>query len=472
MARMTDVPDRSLMVRVFAVLAFFTLVLMSASVHAASDKTGVRVKAWVGDENEKAAFSVNEQVILSIDVSTPRWFTGGTRIGRVDIPNVIAKQRNQLATNYTTREQGQTWSHQRWEITLYPQQSGQFTIPPIAVNAQVSGEDGKSVRGTVQTAPVTFDARLPSGLLTQDSIWFTASQADVSQTWQSSTETLHVGDAVTRTITITAKDSLSVLLPDLMAADTGGDHVAASSRNYQAYAQPHQLSDTQTRGDYQSSRTEQTVYILQMGGDIQFPDYTFYWWDTQHQTLQTETVAGKSFHIAHTWRSWLAYYWPILASVIFTLLVLVVILWALRRYFQTHPKPERWQLWQRLRKGQWVQARTLIYRRLRLNAGEVEITKANVGEELPTWQQDSEAFQQEGVAEHQKNRDNAARFQRLWRHVSGKSKTGSMTKGTVESGESETIITRLRQWRLPKALPELAKASDAIASKKKTQPKV
>lgn len=460
---MTDLLERPLMVRVFAILAFFTLVLMSVSVHASSDKTGVRVKAWVGDEGEKAAFSVNEQVILSIDVSTPRWFTGGTRIGRVDIPNVIAKQRNQLATNYTTREQGQTWSHQRWEITLYPQQSGQFTIPPIAVNVQVSGEDGKSVRGTVQTAPVSFDARLPSGLLTQESIWFTASEADVSQTWQSSTETLHVGDAVTRTITITAKDSLSVLLPDLMAAETDSDHAAASSRDYQAYAQPHQLSDSQTRGDYQSSRTEQTVYILQMGGDIQFPDYTFYWWDTQHQTLQSETVAGKSFHIAHTWRSWLVYYWPILASVTICLLVLVVVGWALRRYFQTHPKPERWQLWQLLRKGQWAPARTLIYRRLRLNAGEVEITKAEAGKGNTSWPQDSEAFQQDGVAEHQKNRDNSARFQRLWRHISA--------KGTAESGENETIITRIRQWRLPKALPELARVSDAIASKKKTQPK-
>ncbi|GAL03898.1 BatD protein [Photobacterium aphoticum] len=143
--------------------------------------------------------------------------------------------------------------------------------------------------------------------------------------------------------------------------------------------------------------------------------------------------------------------------------MLVVILWALRRYFQTHPKPERWQLWQLLRKGQWAPARTLIYRRLRLNVGEVEITKAKVGEELPTWQQDSEAFQQDGVAERQINRDNAARFQRLWRHVSA--------KGTVESGENETIITRLRQWRLPKALPELTKTSDAIASKTKTQPK-
>ncbi|KLV04236.1 hypothetical protein ABT56_15440 [Photobacterium aquae] len=432
------------------VMWVFAIVLMSTSALATpdieketeirADKTGVRVKAWVGDEGGKPVFSVNEQVILSIDVSTSRWFTGGTRIGRVDIPNVIAKQRNQLATNYTTREQGQTWSHQRWEITLYPQQSGRFTIPPISVNVQVSGEDGQNVRGTVQTSPVRFEARLPSGLLTQESVWFTASKADVRQVWQSSTDTLHVGDAVTRTITITAQDSLSVLLPDLMATETSGANAASSLRGYQAYAQPHQLSDTQSRGDYQSSRTEQTVYILQMGGDIQFPDYTFFWWDTQRQILQTVTVAGKSFHIAHTWRSWLAYYWPILASVIISLLVLMGGLWALRRYFQTHPKPERWQLWQLLRKGQWAQARVLIYRRLRLNGGELEISQARVGRHFPSWGHDSVSFQQEESA-------SLALYHRLWRQV------------------AKRVGHHRRLWLLPKALPTLENLPQPLSNK-------
>lgn len=72
----------------------------------------VELLAWVGkqgsdaESKEAPKFSVNEQVILYIEVATPRWFTGGTRIGSVEIPNVIAKQRNQLATNYTERKGG------------------------------------------------------------------------------------------------------------------------------------------------------------------------------------------------------------------------------------------------------------------------------------------------------------------------------------------------------------------------------
>ncbi len=122
----------------------------------------VELLAWVGkqgagvDTKEAPKFSVNEQVILYIEVATPRWFTGGTRIGSVEIPNVIAKQRNQLATNYTERKGGQTWSRQRWEITLYPQASGQFVIPPVAVGVQVSAPDGSKVAGTLYTQPIKF----------------------------------------------------------------------------------------------------------------------------------------------------------------------------------------------------------------------------------------------------------------------------------------------------------------------------
>ncbi len=152
----------------------------------------VELLAWVGkagvtsDNKEAAKFSVNEQVILYIDVATPRWFTRGTRIGSVEIPNVIAKQRNQLATNYTERKDGQTWSRQRWEITLYPQASGEYVVPPIAVSVEVSASDGPKMSGVLYTQPIKFEASMPSGLLNQESQWFAATNVEVDQKWQTS----------------------------------------------------------------------------------------------------------------------------------------------------------------------------------------------------------------------------------------------------------------------------------------------
>ncbi|MDO6575027.1 hypothetical protein, partial [Staphylococcus pasteuri_A] len=93
----------------------------------------LEVRSWValGDSDEPSDkvlnVAVKQQAVLYIEVATTRWFTGGTRIGNIDVPNLIAKQRNLLATNYTERRNGETWSRQRWELTLYPQASGEYT---------------------------------------------------------------------------------------------------------------------------------------------------------------------------------------------------------------------------------------------------------------------------------------------------------------------------------------------------------
>lgn len=127
------------------VLFLLIAIVFSMKIHAATQLDGsdnVSIKTWLSepsktDEDQKA-YAINQQIILYIEVVTPRWFTGGTRIAAIDIPNVAVKQRNQLATNFTERKNGVTWTHQRWEVTLYPQKAGTYVIPPTAVKVQVS----------------------------------------------------------------------------------------------------------------------------------------------------------------------------------------------------------------------------------------------------------------------------------------------------------------------------------------------
>jgi hypothetical protein len=333
----------------------------------------VELRAWVGkqdgvrNDRKPQSFSVNEQIILNIEVATPRWFTGGTRIGRTEIPNVIAKQRNQLATNYTEKKQGKTWSRQRWEVTLYPQSSGKFVIPPIPVTVQVSAPSGKSVSGTLYTRPIHFEAKLPSGLVSAEGPWFTATDVDVKQTWSTSNDELKVGDAITRTVVINAKDSLSVLLPDILSD--------RATPQYQAYPQPNKLADTATRGDYQSSRVEEMVYVIQQGGELSLPKYQFKWWNSRTQQLETHIVAGKTFIAKHTFQSFLRAYslWFYVAGVI--ILATGITLVTARRYYRTHPMPAWWVLNRLLSDERWSDARTFLYRHLRMNTNGLEMSQ-------------------------------------------------------------------------------------------------
>ena len=319
-----------------------------------------------------ANFAVNEQIILYIEVATPRWFTGGTRISSIEIPNVVVKQRNQLATNFTerrvTKEKGaQTWSHQRWEITLYPQDIGQYRVPQTPVRVQVSAPDGSNVTGELYTQPLNFNAKRPSGLLSNEDVWVSASDLKLEQQWNQSNqdETLKVGDAITRTVTVSGSDTLAMLIPTLIP--TGSDS------GYQHYTQPNQLSDTQVRGNYQSSRTEESVYVLQDGGELYFPPVEIMWWNTQSQQLETLSVEGRTYQVHHTVQSFIQAYWQWFVAGVCALMIFAGSVMFMVRYYQTHPLPSQVMFYRALKAKDSPKVRVLLFRHLRQKTDLLEI---------------------------------------------------------------------------------------------------
>ncbi|MEZ8406847.1 BatD family protein [Vibrio splendidus] len=421
------------------ILSWFSPFVASAADIFDLQKSGdVELIAWVGEKPKSGdkitptKVSVNEQVILNIEVATPRWLTGGTRIGSIEIPNVIAKQRNQLATNYTERVNGTTWSRQRWEVTLYPMTSGEFVIPNVPVRIQVSAPDGSNVGGTLYTQSIKFEASLPSGLLDNESPWFSATEVDTEQQWQRSSENLKVGDAITRTVTIKAKDCLSVLLPDVLNNE--------STQQYQAYPQPNRLDDTQDRGNYRSSRIEETVYVIQQGGEFTLPEFSFQWWDSKNQRLETVVIKGNVFEAKHTVQSFIKAYMSVFISVGLALLFSVACFVSVKRYYANRPTPGWLVLRRLLKQGNWPALRTFIYRQLRNETSQLELNKAQLGKlnGQKRWLEDSESLQQ--------GREDKNVFTRLWKSLR------KLPSDKSNSSNSRSIFDRLK---IPKALPDL-----------------
>ncbi|MFA0479793.1 BatD family protein [Vibrio splendidus] len=421
------------------ILSWFSPFVASAADIFDLQKSGdVELIAWVGEKPKSGdkitptKVSVNEQVILNIEVATPRWLTGGTRIGSIEIPNVIAKQRNQLATNYTERVNGTTWSRQRWEVTLYPMTSGEFVIPTVPVRVQVSAPDGSNVGGTLYTQPIKFEASLPSGLLDNESPWFSATEVDTEQQWQRSSENLKVGDAITRTVTIKAKDSLSVLLPDVLNNE--------STQQYQAYPQPNRLEDTQDRGNYRSSRIEETVYVIQQGGEFTLPEFSFQWWDSKNQRLENVVIKGNVFEAKHTVQSFIKAYMSVFISVGLAVVLCGMLFVAVKRYYKNRPTPSWLVLRRSLKQGNWPALRTFIYRQLRNETSQLELNKAQLGKlnGQKRWLEDSESLQQ--------GREDKNVFTRLWKSLR------KLPSDKSNSSNSRSIFDRLK---IPKALPDL-----------------
>ena len=383
------------------VLVMLALTLLSISVNAQAstvnmvDKSDqVTIKTWLSDtdnirktkDSKTSTYAVNQQIILYIEVITPRWFTGGTRIAPIEIPNVVAKQRNPLAMNFTEKKEGITWTHQRWEITLYPQAEGHFVVPSTAVTVQVSRPNSTNATGVLYTEPQAFSAIIPLGLLSEQSAWISGQDFSVEQQWSQSNPELKAGDAITRTLTVKGSNTLAMLIPKLIQP--------IATVDYQIYPQPNQLSDSQTRGDYLSERKESVVYVLQNGGNVSFPAIHLTWWNTENKTLETITLEGQSFYIAHTLSSWLHQYWHGLIALIIAIMVITLIGFKTITYYKTHPLPAWFIYANAVKQQQWSQVRVLLYRVLRKHSDQLQLKQYCV---TTDWQQDATQFQSHGI---------------------------------------------------------------------------
>ena len=115
------------MTRLAALLSLLVaLPATASSLQSLMSEDRLRLKAWLTPETD---IVVGQEVRLTLELATPRWFAGGTRFALPEIRNVIVLRRNQFATNFSRREGGATWVVQQWQLELYPQAVGQFRVP-------------------------------------------------------------------------------------------------------------------------------------------------------------------------------------------------------------------------------------------------------------------------------------------------------------------------------------------------------
>lgn len=370
-----------------SILIFILGLFSLASVHAAEPiefklKTELVVPHESETADKNAPLAIGQQALLVLDLQTTRWFSSGTKLAPISVPNLVIKQTNLQAANYSQTEGSKVWAHQRWDIPVYPQASGNYEIPPVAVDIQVTTEDGRVIKKTLMSDAVKFSAALPDAALTKETPWVTSADVQVDQTWSQSADSIKVGDVITRKVTIKAADSMAILLPDMLKT--------SNTDQIRVYPDPSQLQDTYNRGEYFASRVESETYLVQDGGTLQLPALEILVWDPTTQSLETKTLEGKSFVLKHTFKSWMRDYWPWLALAASGFIGLIV-LWRMTvLYFKTHPKPDWYLFYKSLVGHKYNRTRALIYQKLRRKTGLLSLGKYSDDD---AWQQNSDTVQ-------------------------------------------------------------------------------
>lgn len=311
------------------------------------------------------AFAPKQQVDLYIKVKTDRWFAAGTYISPFSVPNSLVLQRNKLANNYAQRENGVTWSVQEWQLTLYPQKSGEYVIPAIPVSVSIASAPGEKVSGNLLTTPMTFQVALPDARLTSDVDWVVAPALTFSQKWNVDADTeLKVGDAVIRTLTLAGEETSIMLLPDF---------APLKAENIQSYNDRTLAKDSQNRGDFYAEKTMQHTYIVQQSGLLVLPELKLQWWNTKTQSLQTLVVAGEEWSVQHTLISFMRAYQAWLIAGFIGCLALIYILQLLWRRYQ-HAQLPHWLMFGiNISRQQWPQCNRDLYNQHYARCGQTQL---------------------------------------------------------------------------------------------------
>ncbi len=237
----------------------------------------LKVESWV---EPGGSIVVKQHATFVIEVSTDTWFSGGTRIGRLELDDAIILRREKFAVNSTRVERGKTYTTQRWSISIYPQRPGRYEVPALPLTLSIAGENGATIEGEVTTPVTSFEVELPEALRGIAN-WVSTTEFRVEESYNRDLTDLKPGDAVQRQVTFTGEDIAAMMLPEITASKRDGLGV---------YQKPPQLKDDNNRGLYRARRTEAITYVIERPGSYRLPEQVYYWWDLDSQSLQQVTL--------------------------------------------------------------------------------------------------------------------------------------------------------------------------------------
>ncbi|NOR14549.1 MAG: hypothetical protein GQ544_02475 [Candidatus Aminicenantes bacterium] len=253
--------------------------------HKSTEPKPVMIRSSLDPE---AGAYLGQKVSLHIEVMTNTWFTKAPQYPELRIPHAICLELSQFGTNYTERIQGETYAIQRKEYVIYPQRAERYAVPSLSVDIVYARPGESPGKVTLSSAPLEFEARIPEQAQGVD-FFVSTPKLQVQEQYDHIFDEMKVGDSVTRTITMTADDSVGMMLPPLEFGKIEGMAV---------YPKTPRTEDTGDRGEYTGTRIESVTYLMEEEGDYVLPEIKIFWFDLRSDTLRVEILGAVEFSVA------------------------------------------------------------------------------------------------------------------------------------------------------------------------------
>ncbi|MDK4717267.1 BatD family protein [Rhizobium sp. CNPSo 4039] len=221
-------------------------------------------------ENAKPIVA-GQQVHLTVEVLAPNYFTSPPQFPLFDLPDAMVTLPEERARTAVQSIDGTQYSMIAHTYVIVPQSPGTFDVPPIRIELGYFG-DSAPVEAVAATQPVSFDvAAGTNGADGSTPAEFAARDLEITETFDRDPARLQTGDTLVRTISITAADTQSLLMPPVDFGLVDG---------LRQYLRQPVLTDNVAQGRRTvSRRTETIAYTLTAAGSFALPKIDYPWFD-------------------------------------------------------------------------------------------------------------------------------------------------------------------------------------------------
>lgn len=230
-------------------------------------------EAWVG-----------QRVRLNIEVLGADGWAQIPDLPAVEIPGAYVMRTESQGVRLSENIARTTYTGQRYQLSVYCQRPGRLEVPPLPVTAVLRqwGVNAAETPYQLTTPAASLMCKVPAGAESIRGL-ISTTRLDAEQTWSSQPDTVAPGDAITRTITLSADDVSAMAFPPMQHFEIEG--VAC-------YPGQPSVNDETNRGALSGRREESVTYVFETPGEVALPEIVLSWWDIDDQRLRRIELPG------------------------------------------------------------------------------------------------------------------------------------------------------------------------------------
>ncbi|MCB1615227.1 MAG: protein BatD [Pseudomonadales bacterium] len=234
---------------------------------------------------------VQQQVQITVRVSSSRNLEGFRLTApHIDNANFLDLGEN----NFEKIENGIRYLVIEHNYAVFPQSSGKLYIPSFQADLALSLPNQRgfffappSENRRLVSEPIELDIQPKPVNYTGDA-WLPAVELNLQDQWSNNTNTVSVGDTLTRKVILTAEGLHSAQLPGIEIPDIDGLKI---------YPESPQLSDTHRNRNLLAKREQSYAIVPTKAGEFVLPDTVIIWWNAKTGKEEKRILKGRTLRV-------------------------------------------------------------------------------------------------------------------------------------------------------------------------------